>query len=239
MHSLFLSCGLLSRWSRYHPASVPGRMDVSIWSGCGGGGGECLWSCWQSNCPKARQSHPVQVNVLPIPAQFSPVRMVHSRKCVWMYLRAELLRVRNQGESQSPPTSLLPLCWYTLDSNQYTHIHTDKKVTVHSTPTRLLWRQNHFQNVTWLLNGSLSNGSSPARSIWGEQPLSVCLNSGWTCLTLFHWTAICLYESLNFENWEYLSIAMREKPTFTFCVGKSLEWKSRKTFQAEVCSGQN
>lgn len=234
MHSLFLSCGLLSRWSRYHPASVPGRMDVSMWSGCGGGGGGVSLKLLTV---KLSQSETVPPSTGQRAAHTSPIQSSpdgsFQKGCVnvsegWV----------GEGEEPRgvsfPPTSLLPLCWYTLDSNQYTHIQKGHCAlnTNTSSLTSESFSKCHLAPEWQRQQRQLSSKEHLRRAATVSLPklrLNVFDALSLDCNLLIRVT----------QNWEHLSIAMREKPTFTFCVGKSLEWKSRKTFQAEVCSGQN
>lgn len=198
---LFLSCGpRLGLYSQscvvvhllgevegcptHHPASVPSRMDVSMWRGVSM---RLLTVKVSQRCTALPSTGQFVAHSSPV--QSSLVGLIQ-KGCVdvkgWVGEK-ERLSLRNRGYLRASSPVTAALCWHTLDS--YQHTHRDKKVTVHSTPTRLRWRHNNFRNVTWLLNGSVSNGGSPARSIWGKQLPSVCLNLRMS-LTLVHWAAL-------------------------------------------------
>lgn len=76
-------------------------------------------------------------------------------------LRAGLMKKKGCGRGAGCKPYPLPVCCSSVHTGLFpTYTHRDRKVTAHSTLTHLLWRKNHFQNVTWLLKGSVSNGIS-------------------------------------------------------------------------------
>lgn len=150
--------GEVEGWPQHHLASVPGRMDVSMRRGV--------------SIRLLTHEESQSGTSLPSTGQ----RVTHSDSFL-VGLRAGLMKKKGCGRGAGCKPYPLPVCCSSVHTGLFpTYTHRDRKVTAHSTLTHLLWRKNHFQNVTWLLKGSVSNGISGARRIRGKQLLSVCPN---------------------------------------------------------------
>lgn len=97
--TLFVQSPILSAWSRLHPASLPGRMDISMWGGCSEGS---VYEAADSQAVPKRDS----------PTQDGPTCWPHQPCSVqsgWFYA----------GSLPSPHCSLVLICTGLLPI--YTH----------------------------------------------------------------------------------------------------------------------
>lgn len=217
----------------HHPASVPGRMDVSMWRGVStrlltvkvSQSGTALPSTGQC----AAQTSPVQSSLVGL-IQKGCVNVK-----VWVREK-ERLRVRNQGSllpchcsSVLIHAGLLPT--YTQRQKGHCSLDTNASSLTSESKFSKCHLAPEWQRQQWELSSKEHLRQAAPVS------LSKLMHKVFDTRSL---GCSSFDESLNFGNWEYLSMPMREKPNLTFCVG-SVEWKlkSLKPFQAKVCGGQN